>query len=63
MLNYLYVALTRSKNILTILVTKEVEEKYGIKFSKFLEIGIAPKYFLNLINLILKHVIIFEYIF
>ncbi len=45
MLNYLYVALTRSKNILTILVTKEVEEKYVIKFSKFLEIGIAPKYF------------------
>lgn len=29
MLNYLYVALTRSKNTLTILITEEVEEKYG----------------------------------
>jgi hypothetical protein len=29
MLNYLYVALTRSKKKLMILVTKEVEEKYG----------------------------------
>ncbi len=28
MANYLYVALTRAKNELTILITKEVESKY-----------------------------------
>ncbi|MEK4974713.1 UvrD-helicase domain-containing protein [Niallia sp. FSL R7-0648] len=32
MLNYLYVALTRSKEELMIMVTKEVEEKYGRDF-------------------------------
>lgn len=31
MLNYLYVALTRSKNILTLLITTEVEKKYGVE--------------------------------
>ncbi|MGE7023354.1 UvrD-helicase domain-containing protein [Solibacillus cecembensis] len=32
MMNYLYVALTRSKKDLTILITKEVEKKYGAGF-------------------------------
>lgn len=32
MMNYVYVALTRSKNELTILITKEVESKYGSDF-------------------------------
>jgi thymidine kinase len=42
MLNYLYVALTRSKSVLTILVTNEVENKYGRKsiYSKFKELGV-----------------------
>jgi superfamily I DNA/RNA helicase len=41
MLNYLYVALTRSKKELMILVTTEVEEKYGKDFidSQFKELG------------------------
>ncbi|MDR6749333.1 superfamily I DNA/RNA helicase [Bacillus pumilus] len=34
MLNYLYVALTRAKNKLVILITYEVEEQYGIEFIK-----------------------------
>lgn len=32
MLNYLYVALTRSTHILVILVTQEVEDKYGLDY-------------------------------
>lgn len=41
MMNYLYVALTRSKNELMILVTTEVEEKYGKDFidSQFKKLG------------------------
>lgn len=42
MLNYLYVALTRSKKELLIFVTKEVKKKYGEEFleSKFQSFGI-----------------------
>lgn len=42
MLNYLYVALTRAKKELMIMVTKEVIEKYGIDYlnSKFTELGL-----------------------
>ncbi|MCD5324328.1 MULTISPECIES: UvrD-helicase domain-containing protein [Pontibacillus] len=43
MMNYLYVGLTRSKRDLTIMVTNEVENKYGLKYihDKFKELGIA----------------------
>ncbi|AGN36734.1 hypothetical protein BaLi_c23870 [Bacillus paralicheniformis ATCC 9945a] len=42
MMNYLYVGLTRSKRDLTIMVTTEVEKKYGHKYihEKFNELGI-----------------------
>ena len=42
MMNYLYVALTRSKHTLTILVTTETEEKYGIQYieNQFRELAI-----------------------
>lgn len=41
MLNYLYVALTRSKKELMVMVTKEVEDKYGMEYinNKFDALG------------------------
>jgi DNA helicase IV len=40
MLNYLYVALTRAKNKLTLLITSDVEEIYGTEYieNKFIEL-------------------------
>lgn len=46
MMNYLYVALTRSMRNLTIMVTQEVEDKYGADYIEkgFLEFGVCPPY-------------------